>query len=333
MTALAENPTRCLAGIVIHHPRFATLQSLVASLANDVSTIAVYANSPISGVQQQALEEAAGGAELVIVRPGLNRGLGAAYNVFRHLARTRGSEFLLLLDQDSTPWPGTVGALAATYRRLAALGEKPAIVGPQPIDPEGDRMRLARSDARQDDGGDPLRTSFVISSGSLIHCDALAAIGDFRSDYFIDAIDIEWCLRASAAGYSIWVDPAVPMPHRLGQGIIRLPLGLLLTSQPPRRLYTYVRNQLAMLRLRHVPARYKIKFLVSLPIRLAVHLAHHRFSADCMAALVNGLRDGVLGRMGPPDQALIPFWRSGWRGQATAPRIVRDAAATSQRLP
>ena len=329
MTAPAENRTRCLAGIVIYRPQFEALRRLVASLADDVSIVAIYANSPISGEQQHALEAAAGGAELMVLRPGLNRGLGAAYNAFRHLAGAHDSEFLLLLDQDSTPEPGMVAALIATHRRLCARGENPAAVGPQPIAPEGGKMRLAAA-ARQEEG-EPLRTSFVISSGSLIRLSALAAVGDFRSDYFIDAIDIEWCLRAGAAGYSIWVDRAVPMQHRLGRGIIRLPLGLLLTDQPPQRLYTYVRNQLAMLRLRHVPTRYKLKFLVSLPVRLAVHLAHHRFSADCMAALVNGLRDGAFGRLGSPDRALIPFWRFSWRDRATAPRIIRDAATAPHR--
>ncbi|MGX1788269.1 rhamnosyl transferase [Bosea sp. NPDC055332] len=329
MTAPAESPTSCLAGIVIYRPHFAALRSLVASLADDVSTIAVYANSPVSGEQQQALEAAAGGAELAILRPGLNRGLGAAYNAFRHLAKARNSDFLLLLDQDSTPEPGMAGALMATHRRLSACGEKPAVVGPQPITSEGGKMRLATA-AGQDDE-EPLRTSFVISSGSLIRLDALAAIGDFRTDYFIDAIDIEWCLRANAAGYSIWVDPAVPMQHQLGRGIIRLPLGLLLTDQPPRRLYTYIRNQLAMLRLRHVPARHKVKFLASLPVRLVVHLAHHRFSSDCVTALVNGLVDGALARLGPPDRALIPWWKPGLYARRTRAAAVASAAANGQR--
>ncbi|WP_186418803.1 rhamnosyl transferase [Bosea sp. CS1GBMeth4] len=332
MTVPIEERARCLAGIVIYRPQFEALRRLVASLASDVATVAIYANSPVSGDEQQALKDAAGIAELIILRPGLNRGLGAAYNALRHLAGARDSEFLLLLDQDSTPRPGMAAALTATHRRLAARGERAAIVGPQPIDPDGEAMRLSAREISPQGGAEPLRASFVISSGSLIRLDALTAIGDFRTDYFIDAIDIEWCLRASAAGYSIWVDPAVPMPHRLGQGVIRLPLGLLLTDQPPRRLYTYVRNQLAMLRLRHVPGRHKIKFLLSLPVRFAAHLAHHRFSADCLAALTNGVRDGALARLGPPDQALIPFWRFGWRNRATAPRFVGDAAATPQPL-
>jgi len=332
MTNPEMHRARCLAGIVIYRPQFDALWRLVASLAGDVATVAIYANSPISSEMEKVLAQAAGSSKLVVLRPGLNRGLGAAYNALRHRARTDGSEFLLLLDQDSTPRPGMAEALMATYRRLTSRGERPAVIGPQPLDPEGEKMRLATAETHQD-GQEPLRTRFVISSGSLIPLDALAAIGDFRADYFIDAIDIEWCLRAAAAGYSIWVDPAVPMPHRLGQGVIRLPLGMLLTDQPPRRLYTYIRNQLAMLRLPHVPAAHKAKFLVSLPIRLAVHLAHHRFSGACMAALVNGLRDGTLAHLGPPDRALIPFWRRDRRSRATTPRNIPAASTTSSARP
>lgn len=323
MTASAESRTRCVAGIVIYRPQFEALQQLVSSLADDVTTVAIYANSPISGEEQQVLQAAAGTAELVVLRPGLNRGLGAAYNALRQLAEACHSEFLFLLDQDSRPRAGLVGALATTYRDLASRGERVAVVGPQPVDVEGEAMRLSAAQARPRDKSDPVRTRFVISSGSLIPLDALASIGDFRSDYFIDAIDIEWCLRAGAAGYSIWVDPAVSMPHQLGRGVIRLPLGLLLTDQPARRLYTYVRNQLAMLRLPHVPMQHKAKFVISLPVRLAVHLVHHRFSRDCVTALANGLVDGARNRLGPPDRALIP-----WRDAGLRTHFARNAGMT-----
>nr|WP_197064269.1 rhamnosyl transferase [Methylobacterium sp. ZNC0032] len=331
MTDTAAARARCVAGIVIYHPQFTALQRLVASLADDVPTIAIYANSPVSGAEQLALAAAAGRAELVVLRPGLNRGLGVAYNALRQLAEACGSEFLFLLDQDSEPRPGLVGALAATHRTLAARGERAAVIGPQPVDAAGEAMRLSTTGGLPSEEAAPRRTRFVISSGSLIRLDALATIGDFRSDYFIDAIDVEWCLRAGAAGYSIWVDPAVAMPHQLGRGVIRLPLGLLLTDQPARRLYTYIRNQLAMLRLRHVPPSHKAKFLVSLPVRLAVHLVHHRFSRDCVIALLNGLTDGMRNRLGPPDRAFIPWWRSSPRFRLATPAAISDSTSGGER--
>ena len=146
--------------------------------------------------------------------------------------------------------------------------------------------------------------SFVISSGSLVDVERAASVGPFRADYFIDAIDLEWCFRANACGFSIWIANEVTMDHRLGRGVIRIPLiGLLLADQPPRRLYTYLRNQLAMMRLPHVPFRHKAKTLLSLPVRLPVYLARNGFSRESRAAIRNGLRDGWAGRLGPPDDA------------------------------
>ena len=99
------------------------------------------------------------------------------------------------------------------------------------------------------------------------------------------------------------------MDHRLGRGVIRLPVGIHLADQPPRRLYTYVRNQLAMMRLPHVPLRHKLSVGATLPARLAVHLARNGFSSACRAAVLNGVRDGIANRLGPPDDALAPPFR------------------------
>jgi rhamnosyltransferase len=302
-------PARSAAGIVIYHPDFAALARLVASVAADAFVIGIYANSPVTPEQQRRLAAAAGQAELVILRPGLNRGLGAAYNALQEMARAREAEFLLLLDQDSEPGACMIAQLVAVHRDLAAAGERAAVVGPSTVDADGQAMRGA---AAAGEAAAAARVGFVISSGSLLRVDALHAIGGFRVDYFIDAIDIEWCMRAIAAGFSVWRAHQVVMAHCLGRGLIRLPLGLLLTDQPPRRLYTYLRNQLSMLRLAHVPRAHKLKFLLSLPLRLAAYLAHNRFSPDCVAALVNGVFDGVGNRLGPPDRALAPPLRGLW---------------------
>lgn len=307
-------PARSAAGIVIYHPDFSALAGLVASVAADAFVIGIYANSPVTPEQQRRLERVAGQAELVILRPGLNRGLGAAYNALQEMARAREAEFLLLLDQDSEPGCGMIPALVAVHRGLAAAGERAAVVGPSTVDPAGRAMRGAADsgDAAPGQAVAAARVGFVISSGSLLRVDALHAIGGFRVDYFIDAIDIEWCMRAIAAGFSVWRAHEVVMAHCLGRGLIRLPLGVLLTDQPPRRLYTYLRNQLSMLRLAHVPRAHKLKFLLSLPLRAAAYLAHNRFSPDCVAALVNGVFDGVANRLGPPDRALAPPLRGLW---------------------
>lgn len=302
-----EAPQRISAGIVVYHPEEAQLARLVGAVAPGLREIVIFANSDISDEFEATLGAASAPVRCRIVRPGRNVGLGVAYDAFVQGAREARDRFVFFLDQDSMPPEGAVGRLAALHDRLIQSGERPAVVGPRPIDPEGRPMRIAGSGAPPPSSleGEATRVDFVISSGSLINVAGAAAVGPFRGDYFIDAIDLEWCFRAGSLGYSIWVADNVAMDHRLGRGVIRLPIvGLLLADQPPRRLYTYLRNQIAMLRLAHVPVAHKIRTVLSLPVRIPVYLVRNSFSRDCRAAIWNGLRDGVTGRLGPPDDAL-----------------------------
>src|SRR5690606_8838201 len=106
------------------------------------------------------------------------------------------------------------------------------------------------------DGVRPVR--YVISSGSVLSLDAFDEVESFRSDFFIDAIDTEWCFRAWSRGYSVWVDETVRLEHRIGAGAGE---DVLFASnvpfQSPMRVYAYVRNQVHCLTLSHIPAWWK----------------------------------------------------------------------------
>ncbi|WP_019903739.1 glycosyltransferase [Methylobacterium sp. 77] len=290
-----------IAGIVIYHPDEANLIRLAAVLAPDVREIVIYANSAVSPQMEERLRNSAAGTLLMVMRPGSNIGLGAAYNDLLNHASGQGATFLLLLDQDSLPPPGAIPKLAARHAQLTEAGEKPAIVGPRPTDWAGEALRSPPRREGLAVAPNSSRVQFVISSGSLINCVAAGAVGPFRADFFIDAIDVEWCMRANHRGYSTWIAEDVLMAHELGRGLIRLSFGLLLTDQPPRRLYTFLRNQLVMLRMPHVPLSHKAKTLLALPLRLAVYLKHNRFSRESRTAIWHGLIDGARGRAGAPE--------------------------------
>src|SRR5215208_5564037 len=92
----------------------------------------------------------------------------------------------------------------------------------------------------------------------------------------------------------------IPMTHRLGRGVIHLPLGLRLTDQPPERLYTYFRNKVAMLRLPHVPSAWKLRFIASLPARCLIYALRNGFARPAVSAIIFGLIDRIAHRLGPP---------------------------------
>ncbi|WP_159993181.1 glycosyltransferase family 2 protein [Roseomonas sp. 18066] len=293
MTAIA-------AGIVLFHPDPDALAETLAALAPDVAALYLFLNAPADEALRACLRRPLA-APVILMNDGRNLGLGTAYNRMAAAARAGGHATLLLLDQDSTPPPGMARHLQAAHRRLREAGECPAVIGPHPVAAGGSATKTPRLFLRHGsapvDGARPLE--FLISSGSLLDLAAFEAIGGFRDDFFIDAVDIEWCFRAWARHFSCWMLPGLAMPHRLGQGLVRVPLiGLQLARQPCFRLYTYARNQTAMLRLDHVPLRWKLKLFPYIAIQAAIHCVVRRDTA-ALRAFARGIADGLARRMGP----------------------------------
>jgi rhamnosyltransferase len=295
---------RTVVGIVAFYPDPSNLARLIARVAPDVCRIIVFANSPLDSIADGPVAAPAPETPITFITPGKNLGLGRAYNAIVELALRDGAEFVLLFDQDSMPSEGMVQRLEDLADELRRQGEKPGVVGPRPVKVSGEPFKIPRRRVRPGHAA-AAAVDFAISSGSLIALDAAKAVGPFDEDFFIDAIDIEWCARAWGAGWSVWLGIDIPMTHRLGLGVIHLPFGLRMTDQPPERLYTYFRNQVAMLRLAHVPAGWKLRFIASLPARCFIYAVRNRFSTPAVKAIGLGLLDGIMNRLGSPSR--------GWR--------------------
>ena len=296
-----QRGTQTAVGVVTFHPEPNRICELIALISEQALAILVYANSPIDDELQTRLRAHAGRTPMHIIGGGNNCGLGIAYNTLVQWAVKIDARYLLLFDQDSTPPREMIVRLEEAVKTLAKLGTRPAMVGPQPITENTDRFKISQR-RQPTPNGTLIPVDFVISSGAMIVLEAAQSVGRFREDYFIDVIDIEWCLRAWHAGWSVWLARDLQMVHRLGRGIIRLPFGIEITDQPPRRLYTYLRNQLAMLRLKHVPWSRKLRIAVSLPVKCGIYIVRNGFSRAVITAVATGLWHGTLNKLGPPHR-------------------------------
>lgn len=243
-----------------------------------------------------------------------NQGLGIAYNQGVAMARTQGADYVLLLDQDSIVAADMVMHLlhsfaSAAERETPAEAQAIAAVGPRYVDRLTGRRsvllgRRGISMGRLDDV-DSARvaqpTAMLISSGSLIPLAVLDQLGGFDEGFFIDHIDTDFCLRASAQQLQLLVVSAAGMEHELGHAQQRIWFGRWheLPIHEPSRLYYIYRNSLRLMVRPHAHWRWRLFDLRRLCVILAVHLIAPGPRMARLANVVSGLTAGLLGRSGP----------------------------------
>jgi rhamnosyltransferase len=104
--------------------------------------------------------------------------------------------------------------------------------------------------------GEPIfrETVAVITSGSLLSVATFTKVGPYRSDFFIDFVDHEYCLRLRQLGYKVVISTAPLMVHAMGAGTVISRdskvgrLSLHLTNRSPLRRYYMTRNGLLVAR-------------------------------------------------------------------------------------
>lgn len=296
MSARAE----IAACIVAFRPDPALITALAQSIGPQVGALYVFNNGGVSDALAQSLRDA--GAELI--GDGRNFGVAEAFNHCVEKAAAAGKACLLLLDQDSNVAPDMVEALAARMEGLIAAGERVAAIGPRIVSPPDADFKAPRYFPRSglDTRVSATPVQYVISSGSLVDLNTLRDVGPFRADFFIDAIDTEWCFRAWARGASCWVAEDVTMVHRIGAGVVR-GLGNAMPRQPDFRLYTYVRNQAHCLTLPHIPLTWKARFAMHLTRVVLVSWIDRDGRLSFLGAMMQAAWRGLRGKLGPPPGA------------------------------
>lgn len=229
-----------------------------------------------------------------LLRPGRNLGLAGALNL--SLAHAPGSA-LLLLDQDSRLPIGLVERLLV---HLAAVDVGAA--GPAPWDAEEKRYLDPRTARRPTVAELPV----LITSGLLVRREALAEVGPFREDFFVDAVDLDLCLRLRRAGYRLLQDRSLRLPHRLGATRWHrvLGVGVRATHHPDWRVASAARNGGVLVRehLRTDP-RWAVTHLLLMTYWALTVAAFEPPRRRRLLLLLRGFSDGLRRRpwvAGPP---------------------------------
>ena len=241
--------------IVTFQPDLKALNDELAALCDQVDYLIVVDNGSRNQqeLQQQLLQYDAHLESLPA-----NTGVAHAQNVGIALAKRLGALCVLLMDQDSVPSADMVAHLHEVMLRLTAEGCRVAAVGPRYIDeryeemPCFNRVRGIRMERYGCDGvPQVIEADYLIASGSLIPLAVLDHVGGMADNLFIDYIDIEWGLRAKAAGFVSYGVCAARLDHSLGENPIRF-WGRNISVHSPIRNYYFVRNALLIYRKPYV---------------------------------------------------------------------------------
>lgn len=289
-------------GVVAFDPKQELIIPLLSSCLADTDCAFVFVNAVIDDTVLHALHDL--GPACRIIRSEHNLGVAEALNIIALHAILAGYRRVLVFDQDSRPPRGLVKALCEAMDALAQAGERPAVVGPAIVAPRGREAEFKspqyfRAPERQP-VLDAVPVRYVITSGSLVDLNAFRAVGKFRSDYFMDSIDTEWCFRAWSRGHSCWYLPSVVMEHTIGAGVLmgRYP------RQSPMRMYSWFRNQVVTITLPHVPMLWKARFSVHLALLSAAVLIDARFDRRVLQSIGRAFADGWRRKLGPPPGAV-----------------------------
>jgi rhamnosyltransferase len=239
-----------------------------------------------------------------------NRGVGAALTQGAEYALQHEYDWLLTLDHDTLCSPHLVSGLLAARRR-SPLADRVAVLAPVTYDqtrqryiqPTVERSRLGcRVSRRFPRGSTAVHT--VHTSGNLVRVEVFQHCGAYRSDYFIDCVDMEFSLRVRRHGFLIIVDEDQQVLHNLGAPMTVTFLGrdVHLVSYSPSRQYYMARNYVATLRAEpDVP--FMLRYGRYLWFQLAIAVLTPTERSDRIRSLARGLLHGATARMGKASES------------------------------
>lgn len=300
---MAGNRLDLAAATVLYRPDAEVLDALLAPLVEAQLRIIIFINGPVSEAIEQRL---AGRLNLRLIRSNENIGLGAGLNAVVAAAEGEGFGHIALFDQDSTPDAALLPRLLAAFDAVAKQSSiPPAVLGPVLVAPENEAFLppwYSRRPTALATG--VTAVDFLPTSGTLVSIAAWRAIGPFRADYFIDGIDVEWCFRAWAKGFSCGLAEELRMVHRWGYVAEAGKRRPQILRQSDLRTYFYLRNAVEGLRLPHLPLRWRGRVALRLALQAGLLLVDRRFGRSTRRLVSRAICDGWAGRLGPAPAAI-----------------------------
>jgi rhamnosyltransferase len=275
------HPPRVLGVVVAFHPT-EEIREHLRILAAQVERVVVVDNTPGSGPVSFASANLPPNVSWLPL--GENRGIARALNVGIEEAEQGRFDWLLAFDQDTEIEEGYVARLLAR----AGSDTEAGMVVPGL---EHERVAAPSGEVRR-----------AITSGSLTRVAAFSRAGRYREEFFIDAVDFEFCIRLRRAGYHILQEGGTVLRHSIGAprtgSIAGIPV--VTSNHAAVRRYYKIRNRVVLVREHFLdePAWLSREILSTGWEVLKILLLEEGRGAK-LSMMARGAVDGLRGRLGP----------------------------------
>lgn len=289
-----------VAAIMVTYNPEEDLVNNVKSIVKSASKLIIIDNG--SGTASlEYLREVEAIPSVKVVYNGMNKGLGTALNqgilCYLEDKQYEKIDWIATFDQDSRISENFFSNMLVAYDSLTEK-EKVAILAPNWID----ENLLHENTTEISQASTISEPKTVITSGSLIKKSVFNDIGLFIEEYFIDFLDIEFCLRARKNGYKIIMVQNVSMVHNLGNTKRHNLLGsrVMATNHNYIRRYYITRNRILTYRKYSKDEKEWIKEDLTATLKeTIIVLLFEKDRLRKLTSMIKGSIHGMIGKTGP----------------------------------
>lgn len=279
--------------VVTFNPSKDVLDKLISSLVSQCNKIIIVDNSSCEEVL--AIHS---NCEIIQLRE--NFGIGYAQNVGIRRSLQLNCTHTILFDQDSVIPYNLISVLKQelnSFSNCAAIG--PCFVNSSDglLYPQIKLKSCKPTPYFFNYENTTSNVMYLIASSCMIKNSVFETIGLMDENFFIDFVDIEWCLRAQHLGFDIKATNKISIQHYIGRNRRNI-FGRNFSVHSPFRRYYMVRNSILLSRMRHTPIGYSLYLNTLGLIKILIHsfLFGDGFSHGKMS--LKGLYDGIKGISG-----------------------------------
>ena len=273
-------------------------------IVDQVDSVIIVDNGSNEAVRSM-LHELEKNEKIYVVYNTENLGIAAALNGGIGVAKEKGYPWVITFDHDSTAEKFMVDTYIEMFEKLEDK-EKIAVIGCNHIDTNSLNYFV---DPERHKGKKWIEKKDVIASGCFMSMNVFEVLGPFREDFFIDAVDTEYCFRARKNNYIVIFILKPLLKHSIGNKVMIRPRWfpwrrIAVANYAIFRRYYWTRNYLILVRdYFFIEPSWAMLILVIMTVSIVKVLMFEEDRFEKLKMIVFGCKDFLTKKM---DRNVLP---------------------------